>query len=928
MFLDYINKYKKSQFIDRTIDVIEGTYLDNILITKPNVYFIGSWNSAFACKTDLLNKSFNFYPNQLLAKLFKMLNSNNPATVEEGKKYRNYLLRETNKYIKFIGYQALVNMCFPNLFQKLIQNPDILLEQWLDNNLDIDPVILNEFRNCFIVVDEVQRLYSSGGLNSYGITVMILHKHAKEYNIKFLFLTGTIINSVLAEITAIANIVSDSKEFIKIDDWTDKEQIMFNGEPSNMYKYKIKPDKEQEIIDLFYNKMFFYNPADEVTNKLPVLTKDSEYIKLTFPEKTNYPIEQHIGNCIIEENEMVVMKLKVEGIQAERYMEYLESASAEDDDDIIKTSILPQDAGLPLKESEYIKNGIIRTNNLLVGSFLKLENIRNYSIIGYWTFKLALENALKNEKTIIYHIKLNGFGLYQYAEILDYNGFVRYDSSIKSNSICKRCGKLFSDHSKPLNEKIKNKICNDFCPIVYAFLTGDVNQTERDELVNNVYNSPQNANGDIICVMFVSDVAYSGVSFLNTNNMFILSRIPNMSKWKQIAARIIRNKSHSLIKNKLAKIYTFIIYHESEKGISLGEKYYKLRIMYAYDSNTFLKRLSENTIGNVILNNISKYHMDNSEFIRLVDLLNVDMNRCLENVIDEIFKEDSNIWIIDNLINRIQSDAVSIAPLNLVNLSSDYIVKYIFSSQLHIFRYKNPIKGCSDVYVAKDINIIDNDIYQLITYSQFQSVAFEERNLKILINKLYDTTKLADKTKLIGDIIKNANKKLHLLKSCDIFWKTVFEVHNEYYESDEENFFYNHIDKNRNISKMAGMYYDDSIILKDGTKKPIKFTFIDFNGFSNKKYLYRITCFVTIASNPFYLNVMIEPKVKKQVKDLRKIERNLQCISIKPENLIAEFPELANESNKKEYCRKLISIICEYQYNHPDEKGVLSPFEK
>lgn len=61
MFLEYINKYKKSQFIESSIDVKTNTFLSNILIENPNVYFIGSWNSYFACKTDLLNKAFNFY---------------------------------------------------------------------------------------------------------------------------------------------------------------------------------------------------------------------------------------------------------------------------------------------------------------------------------------------------------------------------------------------------------------------------------------------------------------------------------------------------------------------------------------------------------------------------------------------------------------------------------------------------------------------------------------------------------------------------------------------------------------------------------------------------------------------------------------------------------------------------------------------------
>ena len=1022
MFLEYINKFKKSQFIDSSIEIKNNTYLSNVLIKNPNVYFIGSWNSCFACKTDLLNKAFNFYQNDVLVKLEKLLKSNNPTNVEEGKRYRNFLLRESNKYIKFMGYQALVNMCFPTLFQKLIQNPNILLDQWKENKLDIEPNILKEFKNCFVVIDEIQRLYSSIGLNSYGITVMILHKHAKEYNIKFLFLTGTIINSVLAEITSVANIVSDTKEYIEFDDWTIKEPIKFNANYSNVnsvkdlesnsntnsesnsntnsesnsklnlekdseknsksdskvnskakseknsdntseikikrnndkesFKYTIREDKKEEIFKTLCHKLFFYNPSDEARESNPKLKKysinlindsksssetisktstEQEFLMLQFPEKTNYPIECQIGNCIIDSSQMIVMKLKVEGVQAERYAEYLREVSVMDDDNIednVNSSILPQDAGLPLKESEYIKNGIVRINNLYYGSFLKLENIRKYSIIAYWMFKLALANALKHEKTIIYHIKLNGFGLYQYGEVLDYNGFVRYESSVKNNSICKNCGHIFKEHAMSLKDKIKNKVCNDFKPIVYAYLTGDVNQTERDDLVNNVYNSAQNANGDIIDIMFVSDVAYSGVSFLNTNNIFILSRIPNISKWRQISARIIRNKSHSLIENKQAKIYTFIVYHENESKISLGEKYYRLRIIYEADSTKFLKELSKKSIGNIILNAPDSYHLDSNAMIRFRELLQIDLKNCLNNVVNEIFKKHSEVWTINNLIERIKSKSNSIAPLNMINLSSDYIIKYIFSSSLHVFKYKNPILGTNEIYVSKNLENTALESFQSISYMQLQSISFEARNLNILIQSLYNPMNNYTKGKIIGEIIKLTYKKLYLLSNCEIFWTANYEIHNEYYEDDNKNFFYNHSEKNRSVAKMAGIYYNDSIIKRDGSRISLKYSFVDCPGFKNMKYIYKITCFVSIMTSPFYLNVIIEPIEKKNVKDLRKIDKALQCVSIPTENIMKDFPKITYDTNKRDFCRKLISVICEYQYKHKDEKGVLSPFEK
>ena len=922
MFLDYINRYKKSQFISKSIEIDESSFLSNLLIKKPNVYFIGSWNSAFACKNDLLNSAFNFFYNDVLTKLSNLLNSTNPSNVEEGKRYKTFLLKEVNKYINFLGYQVLVNICFPTLFQKFVQNPDILLEQWRNGTLDISPNILEDFRNCFVVVDEMQRLYSTNGLNSYGVTIMILHKHAKEYNIRFLFLTGTIINNALPELTAIANLITDDRKFIELDSWTNKEKIS-----DDMMKYTIKPEMKETIFKLFYPKMFFYNPADELSQDIPRIKKFSDDLEiLQFPEKTGYPIECHVGNCVIDKEKMIVLKLKVQGVQAERYAEYLKYANPETESDE-QTMIFPQDAGLPLKESDWIKHGIIKVNNIFTGSFLKLENLKNYSIIGYYMFKYAFENALKSEKTIIYHSKLNGFGLYQYGEILNVNGFVQYESSIKNNSLCIHCGKTFKDHSLSIKERLKNKVCNDFSPIVYAYLTGDTNRTDRDEIVNNIYNSPQNAYGNIITILFVSDIAYSGVSFLNTNNIFILSRISNISKWKQIGARIIRNKSHSLIKNKLAKIWTFVVYHENEKGISIGEKYYKLRLIYSLDANNFLKELSRKSIGNIILNNPKEYLMNSSQKLIFKNLLKIDLKDCLDNVISEIFKGDSVIWNIDRLLERIQSDSVSIAPLNLINLSRDYIIKHLFSSKLYIFKYRSPIKGTGEIFVSKYLERIKKNSVQIITFEQFQSITFDKKSLNVLMKSLFKDMGSYEKARIIGQIIKICSKNLSILSNHEIFWKSNFEIHNEYYENDEEEFFKNH--SNRNIAKMTGIYYNDSIIKKDGTKIPIKLKFIDdpFPGFEDRQFIYRITSMIVNINSPFYLNVLVESKVKKQVKDLRKVERSLQCSSVDTNKLEKDFPKINKKQNKREFCRELIEHLCKEQLKSKI-RGVYSPFEK
>jgi hypothetical protein len=88
------------------------------------------------------------------------------------------------------------------------------------------------------------------------------------------------------------------------------------------------------------------------------------------------------------------------------------------------------------------------------------------------------------------------------------------------------------EYSSSAEEHLENKVCNQFKPLVYSVLTGNVIQNDREHIniTNIVYNNPLNLTRDLISVMFVSDVAYNGVNFLNTQNIMILSKISNISK--------------------------------------------------------------------------------------------------------------------------------------------------------------------------------------------------------------------------------------------------------------------------------------------------------------------------------------------------------------------------------------------------------------
>ena len=165
--------------------------------------------------------------------------------------------------------------------------------------------------------------------------------------------------------------------------------------------------------------------------------------------------------------------------------------------------------------------------------------------------------------------------------------YLMYGKEPKKNTICRHCGKKYSEHN--------NKTCH-FVPVYYHYLIGEQKEKEREFIVNNIYNNPNNLYGDLITILLISDVAYAGVSLLNTNNLVILSRVSNLAKIEQIQSRIRRFNSHE----KLPKNKRFVNFYIL--GIPGSYEYYKYRSDLFKEVNKFMKNLINNSVGETLLN--------------------------------------------------------------------------------------------------------------------------------------------------------------------------------------------------------------------------------------------------------------------------------------------------------------------------------------
>ena len=155
-----------------------------------------------------------------------------------------------------------------------------------------------------------------------------------------------------------------------------------------------------------------------------------------------------------------------------------------------------------------------------------------------------------------------------------------------------------------------------------------------------------------------------------------------------------------------------------------------------------------------------------------------------------------------------------------------------------------------------------------------------------------------------------------------------FEIHDEYYENDEKNFLFNHFSENRNITKVAGFYNNESIILKDGTVKKILISFPKYDGWKDIPYRFRISCLQLTSASPFYLHVNIIKKQNEQ-EDGRKISKGVTCLGFDMNEIYNLFKlSKDNFDNKNELCLMLLQKVIDKQFKNMDDRNVYTPFEK
>lgn len=782
--------------------------------------------------------------------------------------------KEITSNIKYYGYKSFTNAVLPNALY--IDDPDELATS---DKVKMNESIFEQLRNSIIIVDEFQSLYSLNGINTYGAALERLMRYRNKYNFKLIMLSGTPINTSSAELVYLYNIIREP-----------------NTERMNLEKAIINKDFLGSTLQIIN--------GDYSNNVLDTLIKYSLHYETETGSKKDYPEEIQVGNCKLNIINLQVLELK--GYQLDEYKKRIEN-NIEVQNEVMRIDVNDDDnnvhifdAYIPPKE-ELAKHKIILDHDLYTGEFLNKKNIGEYSAIGEYVLKHVDSCMCKGEKSAIYHDKLRGFGLLQYAQILCSNGYMRYGSRPTSFIRCWVCGEIMANHTS-----IKT---HEYKPATIAVLTGDLQRAQRTDIINT-YNDPRNTNGELICTLFISRVAYAGLTLQSTNHMLILSRISNISKWKQICKRIIRLKSHNLKPEdkRWGKIYTLVV-RDKEEVEPLMIRYYKIRELLNDDLNKYINQIYDKC------NNKDIYSDPRVKLIYNHDVYNSI------NILASTYLSDYNYWNVSSIIKMLKTPKYNRSNL-IIDLPDDKLAQIIHSHEYYD-------KQLDALYIKPIVHVRVQ--YPKIYFDNFAK--FESMDDKQIFNEI-DTFLQSNNNSIrsyeifMSNIFRYVNGNIHRLIPCESFWKIIYLLHDEYYDGDKDFITYiqNHRSENRSYDKVDGMYYMGHIYKKDGTRIDINTTIINnisiYNG-------YILQLAHGTSKSDWSISLKFISRESNDIIDKRRQSRGIECISTIDK--IADMFHIEKSSSKKLACLEMITEVCNIQYNElvqgNGDKLLLTPFE-
>lgn len=113
------------------------------------------------------------------------------------------------------------------------------------------------------------------------------------------------------------------------------------------------------------------------------------------------------------------------------------------------------------------------------------------------------------------------------------------------------------------------------------------------------FNSPENRNGELINVLFITDAGAEGINILETNNIHITESSTNQTRINQVIGRVVRFRSHINLPPDRQYVNVWRYWAKPDpKSIGIDQILFEKGVEKIKAIDEFQERLIENSIEN------------------------------------------------------------------------------------------------------------------------------------------------------------------------------------------------------------------------------------------------------------------------------------------------------------------------------------------
>jgi len=296
-----------------------------------------------------------------------------------------------------------------------------------------------------------------------------------------------------------------------------------------------------------------------------------------------------------------------------------------------------------------------------------------------------IKNCHKKQLGLIYSTFLNS-GLDYMAKILDHHNYSQFNNDID-----------ITKGDSNIEPKLR-----------YAMFTGKIDITIRNYIVN-IYNSPNNKNGELIQLLLISSTGEKGINLKRVRHVHIMEPQWSYTTLEQVMGRAIRyNSHHDLIPaNQNVQIYIYISEYNTEFLTKEKEKQKLLK----EKSNKKIEKIEDTTDKTLLFRSIRNKEL-NDKFLKILATVSIDCTmfnkgynfdcyNCKQTN-EKLYYEDIDIDI--NLPNKcIQSEKSITAEEVIINGE-----EYYFTNENDILTVYQKNETNDNYFKINDKKIIDS----------------------------------------------------------------------------------------------------------------------------------------------------------------------------------------------------------------------------